>query len=407
MSSKTPDYSAPEKMPLRLELAIYGAAMFSNSLGYMTMVVVPLWVITLNPSPLMIGIVLGSRHFLVFLYSIHGGAMMDRMDPRRIMVMFTWIGAVIPFFYPLTTWLWVLVLIQMIAGYSTAIGWIGAQAIIGQTLKGSAVHAGRMSAAVRIGALLGPPLTGAAWDFGGPWLSFGTLALWGAGLMASCLALPKTPPKPGTQYVPINARDFIPRLSDYMATFSLLSIPVIATVVMLAVIRIGGFSMQSSFYVIWLEQLGYTGTTIGLLMTVFSLFGGGTSLLAGPLMKRFSGAWLAIFAVSVCILMVTITPVLGSYALLMVAVAINGGLYGLGQPLMITMAARGAGSQNQGKAVGLRTSANRLAATFIPIIMGAVVQFSGLENSFYIMGGALLCLVALIAVYAKRSGATK
>ena len=52
----------------------------------------------------------------------------------------------------------------MASGYCSSIGWIGAQALIGQVLKGSPVHAGRMGAVIRVGALTGPPLTGAAWD---------------------------------------------------------------------------------------------------------------------------------------------------------------------------------------------------------------------------------------------------
>jgi hypothetical protein len=79
---------APVKVGLRLELAVYGAATFSNSLGYMIMVVMPLWVLTLDVAPLMVGIILGARHFLVLIYSIHGGAMMDRLDVRRMMILF-------------------------------------------------------------------------------------------------------------------------------------------------------------------------------------------------------------------------------------------------------------------------------------------------------------------------------
>ena len=180
----------PGRVPLRLELAIYGAATFSNSLGYMVMVAVPLLLVSLGLSPLWMGIVLGSRHLLVLFYSIHAGAMMDRLDTRRVMLMFAWMSIVLPFAYPLLPYVLPLILIQMAAGYCTSIGWIGAQALIGQALKGSPVHTGRMGAVIRIGALTGPPLTGAAWDLYGPWACFAVLALWGVGLLASCLALP-------------------------------------------------------------------------------------------------------------------------------------------------------------------------------------------------------------------------
>jgi hypothetical protein len=74
---------------------------------------------------------------------------------------------------------------------------------------------------------------------------------------------------------------------------------------------------------------------------------------------------------------------------------------------MIILMSRGAGTTAQGKAAGLRTSANRLAATLIPPAMGAVAEFAGLEMSFYIIGSFVLALLCLAAVYAHLTGAAK
>ena len=401
----TPREDDPGLVPLRLELAIYGAATFSNSLGYMVMVAVPLLLVSLGLSPLMLGIVLGSRHLLVLFYSIHGGAMMDRLDTRRVMLMFAWMNIVLPFAYPLAPYVVPLIVIQMAAGYCTSIGWIGAQTLIGQTLKGSPVHTGRMGAVIRIGALTGPPLTGAAWDFYGPWAAFGLLALWGVGLLVSCLALPNPAPQGPKQ--PVTFRDFMPRASDYRAAISLLAIPVIATVIMVALLRISSFSIQASFYVVWLEGQGYTGTLIGVLLGAYSLFGGGASLCTGALVKRFSPIWLMFFMVGVSIVAVTVTPALGTYWLLFIAASLNGAAYGLTQPLAIILMSRGSGAQHQGKAAGLRTSANRLAATLIPPVMGGVAEFAGIGMSFYIIGGAVFALLILAALYTHSIGAAK
>lgn len=393
----------PGHVPLRLELAIYGAATFSNSLGYMVMVAVPLLLVSLGLSPLMAGIVLGSRHLLVLIYSIHGGAMMDRLDTRRVMLMFAWLNIVLPFAYPLLPYVVPLIVIQMAAGYCTSIGWIGAQTLIGQALKGSPVHTGRMGAVIRIGALTGPPLTGMAWDLYGPWAAFGLLALWGVGLLLSCLALPdhaRSGPKE-----PVTFRDFLPKLGDYRAAISLLAIPLIATVIVVALLRISSFSIQASFYAVWLESQGYTGTLIGILLGAYSLFGGGASLCTGFLVRFFSPVWLMFVMVGVTILAVTITPALGTYWLLFIVAALNGGAYGLTQPLAIILMSRGSGAQHQGKAAGLRTSANRLAATLIPPLMGFVAEFAGIAASFYIVGGVVFALLILAAFFAHRIGA--
>ena len=398
----TADQDPAPEVPRRLEMAVYGAATFSNSLGYMMMVVLPLWALTLGVSPLMVGIILGARHVLVLLYSIHGGAMMDRLDVRRVMIAFAGFGVLLPLLFPVTPWIWAIIILQMIGGYCSATGWMGAQAIIGQVMRGSAVHTGRMAFVVRIGALIGPPLAGAAWDFGGPWAAFGTLSAWGLGMLLCCFALPPvqqegdTGPRPRPRVA-----DLMPRLSDYLIAFRMLVVPLVAVVMAVSVLRIAGFSIQSSFYAVYLEGRGYNGTAIGVLLAAYSLFGGGLSLAVGPLTRRFAPLWLLIFVIGGSAVAIALTPALGSYWLLLLAAAVNGGCYGLSQPLVISITSRVVGRGEQGKAVGLRTTANRLAATFLPVIMGAVVQGVGLEASFYITGGAVVALLALVALGAR------
>jgi MFS family permease len=391
----------PVKVGLRLELAVYGAATFSNSLGYMIMVVMPLWVLTLDVAPLMVGIILGARHFLVLVYSIHGGAMMDRLDVRRMMILFGAGAVALPLLFPLAPWVWLVVVLQMLAGYCTAIGWMGAQAIIGQAMRGSAVHTGRMSAIVRIGALIGPPIAGAAWDFGGPWAAFSTLSLWAFGLFICCLALPAPENAADTRPNP-RVRDLVPHLSDYLAAFRLLAMPLVAVVMLISVLRITGFSIQASFYAVYLEGQGYTGTAIGVLLAIYSLFGGGSALMVGTLTRYISPIWLMIIVVTGSTIAITVTPLMGNYVLLAIAAAINGGCYGLSQPLVISFTSKIVGRGEQGKVVGLRTTANRFGATFLPVLMGAVVQIFGIAPSFYVTGGVVILAMAAVALWANK-----
>jgi hypothetical protein len=52
--------------------------------------------------------------------------------------------------------------------------------------------------------------------------------------------------------------------------------------------------------------------------------------------------------------------------------------------------------------VGLRASANRLAMTIMPIIMGVTVEFWGLENAFMMVGSVLLVLLLIVAIKVSR-----
>ena len=64
-------------MPLRTQIPIYAAGMFANSLSDVASVVLPLWLSKGGISTAEIGLVLGVRHLLPFLFSIHGGALMQ------------------------------------------------------------------------------------------------------------------------------------------------------------------------------------------------------------------------------------------------------------------------------------------------------------------------------------------
>ena len=161
------------KIPLRMRIAVYGVATFSFSMVIMVNVVMPLWVVSLDASPLMVGIVLGSRHFLILLFSIHGGALMDRLGVRRVMLVFAFIAVVVPVLVPLAPWVAALIVLQMIGGFSDTIGWMGAQTVTGKLMKGDPDFIGRMSFFIRVGAFGGPLLVGWAWDVLGPWGAFG------------------------------------------------------------------------------------------------------------------------------------------------------------------------------------------------------------------------------------------
>lgn len=389
-------------IPFRTQIAIYLTGAFGNSTENVTSVIIPLWAVSLGASPVMIGIIIGSRHLLTMLFSIHGGALMDRLGTRRVLVAVSLIGAVVPLLVPLTPFIWTTILIQMIAGFSSTFGWMGAQAQVGEIMKGSAVHAGRMSFVLRFAQLGGPPAAGFAWDLGGPWGGFSFWAFWGTCLFLSSLALPR--PTTTAPITTVRAADLVPRFADYVAAFRLLAVPSIALIVMLTIVRMGANGVQNSFYVVYLEEIGYPGTLIGTLLGACSLIGFAGSLSVGPLIRVLNRFWLLIGTVALGIALISITPLLGGvFTFLLAAIMLRGGTMGLSQPLMISILSQGAGTGNQGKGVGLRTTANRLTSLSIPVIMGTVVELVGLHWAFLVVGAALLTGIAGIALYARNA----
>ena len=85
---------------------------------------------------------------------------MDRLGTRRVMLIFAVVNAAVPLLFPALPYIWAAIFLQTLAGLATSMGWMGAQTLIGQIMKGSAVHAGRLSLALRLGHLVGPPMIG-------------------------------------------------------------------------------------------------------------------------------------------------------------------------------------------------------------------------------------------------------
>ena len=399
--------AADDHVSWRVQGAVYASGLFNHSMHQMVTVLLPLWVLTLNPSPFMFGIVLGSRFVLPILFSIHGGAMMDRLGTRRVMLGFAFIGAVVPLLFLLAPWIWAVIVLQMLGGLADTVGWSGTQTLIGQVMKGSPLYAGRLSFSLRIGHFTGPPLVGVAWDLLGPWGAFIVMSLWASCAFGAAWLIPAPAPgdsayRPPEAHRSITARDLLPRLSDYIDAFKLMAIPGVAFVMMVTVLRHSGIGIQSSFYIVYLEGVGLSGTFIGLMLTGGAVLGAGGALLTGRLARVFGPIRMLLVTVVAGIVLIAITPILGTLLLLFIAAALRGGTMGMSQPLMISSLARFAGTESQGKGVGLRTTANRLMNTLFPVVMGAVVEIAGLEYAFYIMGTAAVGAVALAAIYAQR-----
>lgn len=400
--------SGPAPVSLRTQAAVYGVGAFSTTMHFIAVTIVPLWVIGLELSPFLLGIVLGARPAMSLFLSIHIGALMDKVGGRRVMLFFAVLGTVTPLLYPAMPWVWAVILLQMLWGLADSMGWLGAQTLIGQHMHGRTVYAGRLSVISRMGNIVGPPLAGAVWDMAGPWAAFGLAGLWGVGAIVSAWLLPRAIPAPNSAVAdtpPATApvpgggvgwfRLLLPDPGDYVATFRLLAVPTVAiTAAIGAMVHLGN-NVQSSFYVVWLNQSGIPGTLIGLLFSLSSITAGIGPLLAAPLSRWIRPYWLLWWVVWLAIVLIAITPVLGIFAMFAGVLLLRTLLNGIHQPLVITLMLATAGRGSEGKAIGLRATANRLSSILAPVLMGAIAQAVGIETSFYVIG--VLATVAMLA----------
>ena len=402
----------------RLQGPIYGTAFFTGNLFPISHVIVPLWAaIELDASLLMVGIIIASRQLLPVTMSIHGGALLDRFGPRRVIMVLGVLGACSTVMVPFFPFIWATILFQIIIGFCETTNWIGVQSAVGTLMKGNAVYAGRMTASARAGGFFGPVLVGVAYEAGGPiggFVCFGAWALCGA---IGAMFLPRheggAKDQVASRSLSANAApavateqertDVLPSLSDYREAFRLLLIPAIALVIAATFMRQTGSGMQASFYGIWLKDLGYTATSIGLLIGI----GNGVSALAalciGPLTRRIADYWLLILAVGAAIIGVAATPLFETWVFLALAICVRGAGQGLNLPLMMTIASRSVAPRLQGRAAALRISFNRFGGMLFPVIMGALAEVIGLEYAFYAIGGIGIFLICGLSIWILRT----
>lgn len=395
-----------DDLPFKVKFAVYGAGLFSNSISNMMNVVVPLWAVALDPRPLTLGLVLGARSFLPLLLAIHGGALMDRIGTRRVLLFFGVVAILTTPLYPAMPMIPALIALQMLNGLAASMGWVGAQTLIGQIMRGSTRHAGRLSFFSRFGSIGGPPLIGAVWDFLGPWAAFALLTLPGVAMWATARVLPPDRPggaEPGTPAPRVRLRDLMPRPGDYIEAFRMLAVPAIAFVVLIAAIRISGNGIKSSFYVVYLEQIGMTGTLIGLLSSINSLAGSFSALATRAATRIVRAPLLLFLTVGASIVLITVTPLMTTFLFLGIVAAIRGATMGMSQPLMISIMAKSSGSR-QGRAVGLRTTTNRLITVVVPVAMGGLMEVFGIALSFYITGAVIAALMLPALLTMRRAG---
>lgn len=384
--------------------AVYGTAFFSLSLVPMTSLIVPLWALYLGASPALIGIAVASRSVLPLFLSIHGGAMMDRLGTRKLMLIFTAAGAVLSLLYPLLPSIAALIVLQLFLGWAQGMGWLGAQTKLARLTRGNPTYAAHFSFYTTLGTFLGPLIAGVAWDLYGAWGAFGLIGAWGGVLAWTSYRLP-TPSAELEQSRVVRWREILPDWTDYVRAFALLSIPGVALVVAATFLRISAFSVQGSFYTVYLEGIGMSGTIIGVLIGVSALVGGPAALVTAAAAKRIRSHWLLLGSISVGLAAICITPLLESFIALLIAACIFGLGFGMGLPLLLSMLSDASDERGQGLSVGLRTTANRLASLVIPLLMGFVIELVGIDLGFWLTGVVLLGTAGAIAWVVYRSPA--
>src|SRR5262249_7552811 len=141
---------------------------------------------------------------------------------------------------------------------------------------------------------IAPIIVGGAWDLGGAWPAYLIGIAWGMLLTLALLSAPEAQIAPGARtgaehserrWARFRLRDALPRVSDYIARFSLIAIPAVAMPLAIFFLRNAGNGIQFSLYVVYLKEINLTGTTIGVLFSAAEIMSALGSLFAGRAMR--------------------------------------------------------------------------------------------------------------------------
>jgi len=384
----------------------WGAGLFTSGVWDMLSIVVPLYGAAVGLGVAEIGLIVSARSVLPTALSIHGGILMDRLGTRRVLLWVAVACALLPLLYPVSGWLAMLFLLQLLLGLASSISMAAAQTWSLQVSGGDMATLAKFSVVSRIGTFFGPVIVGAAWDLFGARAAFLCVSLCGAGIVASAFfAMPsgsaqaKAPPVRAADAI----RALVPNWAEHKQALLLAAIPAMAFILAASFLRNAPGSIQASLYVVYLAGIGMTGTIIGSLVSVSELFGVFGSMVAAPLERVMRGDRLLIACIASSIAAIVITPLVGHILfLLVVASMIRGIAQGISQPLLYSIMSRIAPSTRHGASVGLRAAVVRLASIVTPAVMGIIAEAWGIEASFYVVGTVLLLASAALVVASRE-----
>ena len=374
--------------------AIFAVGFFGLGFVPMMTVAVPLWALDIGATPFMIGLVLGARAALSVVFSIPGGALMDRLGINRIAAAAALSAALLFPLYPALPSVAVLIVLQLLTGFAQALVWMAAQAHIGRINRDDPGLMGRFSFVSTSGNLVAPVLCGTAWDMFGPVGAFSLIGAWGVATLAVIAFLPRDvrPEESPGEGAP--GRSW---LGDYREALVMMRVPAVAFVVACSFLMTCVHALRHSFYPVYLESLDFSGTTIGILVAAGSVVSGLSGLSAGAVSRRVRANILLVATIGIAAACLSSVVLFRDFWSLLGIATLWGVAAGIAFPLMLYVLARAVNTERQGMSVGIRSTVNRLGGFLVPVLVGAAVEGFRLQMAFFAFGAVILSALGLIA----------
>ena len=360
------------------------------------MLLIPLWVLTMHGSSFAIGVDVAAVSIAPMILGIPIGAAADRLGSRNIVLIGAVAAAIATMLSISINNVWLFGFWQMIAGLGRSAAWIGAQTAVTRE------HEEGNRRAHRIGWL---SLSAQAGNFGGPFLAGllisrtnVTTAFLVAAVSIAAVAFSvtghdssNTTVNSGAKSVALNPSDLETR--HFGRAFKLLRLPTFRLIIVGSVVRLTLIAIRNSFYVVYLHRAGWDPLEIGIVLSLGSAASAGAAAMTGVLHARFDPQRLlnvSLLGMAVVFMAVPLSTWILVQVVCMVIFGIGNGL---SQTSLISLIAKVTPPQDQGLAVGLRTSVNRAVQVSAPLVFGTLVTFIVLPTLLLALGAASLASV--------------
>lgn len=369
-------------MPLVLILTL-------SSITFITMkgsrILMTLYAIDLGAGPFETGILFALYGLFPFLLAIAAGRIADRFDNRLLMY---WglgsytVSLVLPFFLPSLSTLFI---VAPLWGFTSMLWVVATQNLVGKLSSGDTRtrNFSYYSLGESTGSVLGPIVVGLAIDT----LSHQPAFLIMAAIPAVCglvvvfrrHTLPYTAPANTGTGAPRNMKD-------------LLALPAMRNALLSNAAVMAGLDLFNLYMPIYGHSLGFTATTIGLIMGAFGAAAFITRLAIPPITRRCGERAMLAGAMLVSALAFMTFPLTTSALLLAAAAFVLGLGLGCGQPLSMILAFNAGPPERSAESISMRLAVSYGAHVVVPPVFGIIgAAIGGVAPIFWtcalIMGG--------------------
>jgi len=373
--------------PPMLHFPFFAASFTWNYALGMTWLVVPLYGHANGLSGAELGILFSLPAVVQLVITLVGGAYVDRVGGRRIMLASCALlaagAAAMLFARDFGT----LFAAQLILVLARATFWPANWAMASELPGSHGVQAGRLNAVSSLGQILGNSSCGFVLALGGFNVTFGVLAALAVAALLLGLRTPARPRHPAGAQPPLFA--------NYRF---LIRMPVLLYGVMCAYLSALPFSLSLSFYPLLLQYLGFGEEASGVLLALRALGGIGAGLLIARFVHTGPGSLWPVISGAFVAAGVGLQPLFSHWTTvgtLMFALGIGSGLMTV--YFQVTLAELVA-PEMRGSAMALGGVGWGVSHITTPLVMGLCADRFGIPSGFYVLGAASLVVVGLVAV---------